>query len=198
MNSEYSYTEKELFALVGEGDEAAFKELYRRLQPILIGFITKLLRSDRDAMEIVQESLLRLWLNRDKLADLEYPRTWLMRVVTNECYRYFRKHGLQDRLLSTLEQQNNGTAAALTTEQELSYRETQRIISNAVLGLSNRQREIYVLSRGHGLKTAEIAQKLQVSPKYVKKTLAIALGVIRKKLIESGKFALLVLWWFRH
>lgn len=188
-------TETELFALISEGSEDAFRELYKRWHPILRGYIIKILHTEEDMMEILQESLLRLWLNRDKLAGIQYPRTWFIKIVTNECYRYFRKHGLQHRLLSALENVKSDEIAH-NTEQELAFRETQRFIQQAVRTLPPRQREIYILSRDKGLRIPEIAEQLGVTPKYVTKTLGIALQVIRQKLTQAGKFMLSFLLWF--
>lgn len=194
MANQNLQTETELFALISEGDEDAFRELYRQWHPILRGYIIKILKTEEDVMEILQESLLRLWLNRDKLADIQYPRTWFIRIVTNECYRYFRKHGLQHRLLSALDQAKSDDIVH-NTEQELAFRETQRLIQQAVRTLPPRQREIYILSRDKGLRIPEIAEQLGVTPKYVTKTLGIALQVIRQKLTIAGKFLLSFLPW---
>lgn len=185
------YNEKELFSLIAEGDETAFKQLYIQLQPQLVGFIIKILRSEDAVMEVVQESLVRFWLNRDKLPGITYPRSWLFKIVSNECHRYFRKHGLHQRRLDNLPDADAG-GGANTTELDLSFRETQRLIHQSVVSLSPRQREIYLLSREKGLRIPEIAAALGLSTKYVKKTLMLALRIIRRKLVEAGKFAVVL------
>jgi RNA polymerase sigma-70 factor (ECF subfamily) len=192
LSEPLSHTENNLFRLIAEGDEQAFKDLYQLLHPILRGYISKILQSEQDVTEILQESLLRLWLNREKLADLEYPRTWFFRIVTNECYRYFRKNGLRHRLSLDLQQANVKEPSSNITDLELSYRETQQIIQLAVRTLSPRRQEIYRLSRDRGLKIPEIAELLNLTPKYVKKALIIALKVIRQRLIKAGKFTVFV------
>ena len=186
------YNEKELFSLIAEGDETAFKQLYIALQPYLVGFIIKILKSEDAVMEVIQESLVRFWLNRDKLPEIRYPRSWLFKIVSNECYRYLRKHGLQQRQLEDLHNADAG-GGVNTTDLELSFRETQRLIQQSVVTLSPRQREIFLLSREKGLRIPEIAVELGLSAKYVKKTLMLALRTIRRRLVDAGKFTLALL-----
>ncbi len=197
MNSNDLHNESELFHLVSEGDENAFNQLYLLLLPSLGGFIFKILKSEAAVKEVIQESLVRLWLNRDKLSEISYPKTWFFKIVSNECYRYLRKHGLQQRLAEQV--QHHQTAADTNllhhTEMEVSFRETKRIIFRAVQSLSPRQRTIYKLSREEGLRIPEIAEKLGLSVHYVKKTLMRALHLIRLKLVEAGRFLPVLLIW---
>ncbi len=183
----HSYTEKELFNLIATGDEAAFRQLYATLKPVLFGYIFKLTKSQEAVREIVQESMFRLWISRSKLPEIEHPRAWLLKLVSNECLRYFRKNGLEKRLIGALQQQYTDDSTD-DTEMELSYRETRRLIESAVAALSPRQREIFRLSRNNGLRIPEIATQLGLSENYVKKTLILALHTIRRRLTKAGKY----------
>lgn len=194
MSYNSSHTEKELFNLISEGDEEAFRQLYVALKPALTGYIFKLTHSQEAVREIIQETLFRLWINRDKLTAVQSPRAWMLRLAANECFRYFRKNGLQKRLTEELSQFEVSDYSN-NTEKELSYRETRKIIEQAVETLSPRQREIFQLSRNSGLKISEIAVHLGLSENYVKKTLMLSLHIIREKLIRAGKYLPLFLIW---
>ena len=164
----------------------AFNELYELLKPNIVGYVIKLMKTEDAATEVIQEAMIRFWLNRDKLPAIEYPHAWLFRIIANECYRYFRKHGLQQRMLSSLSE--NATHSSHQTEEELSYRETRRIIQEVVQSLPPRHREVYRLSREEGLKMQEIAERTGLSFRYVKKVLMATLKVIREKLIKAGRY----------
>jgi len=194
LANNHSYTEKELFNLIATGNEAAFRQLYVTLKPVLFGYIFKLTKSQEAVREIVQESMFRLWIGRDKLPEIAHPRAWLLKLVSNECLRYFRKNGLQKRLMGALQQQDTDGLSD-DTEMELSYRETRRLIESAVATLSPRQREIFRLSRDNGLRIPEIAAQLGLSESYVKKTLILALHSIRQQLIKAGKYMPILLIW---
>lgn len=188
------YTEKgdiELALLIADGDEKAFKQLYLECLPGLVYTGRKFLKSEESVAEVIQETLVRLWVHREKLRSVDAPRAWIARVFSNECFRYLKKYGLQH---IPLEQLHESYTASLpnSTEQVCSLHETDTIIYRAVTGLSPRQREIYTLSREEGLKIPEIALRLGLSYKYVKKTLALALHNIRQQLIRAGKSFLFI------
>lgn len=174
--------ERALFNEIAAGSERAFKEAYSILLADFGSYILKMVKSQDALNEVLQESLIRLWINRDKLPDLESPRAWFFRILANECYRYLQKNSFShvetDSLVETLGHSD--------TEQQLAFRETQRLIQEALLDLSPRQLTIYRMSREQGLSLPEIAKELGLSRDYVKKVLMTALEKIRKSLIAAG------------
>lgn len=195
MENDHQHNNNLLFTRIAQGDEAAFKKLYLTLGPKLSGYIYRLTKSKEAVRDVLQESLFRLWVNREKLLDVEKPQSWLFRVVANECYRYLRTQGLLKRLTGELEMAAGGNDRSDVTEIELSYRETQRVIQQAVSMLSPKRKEIYILSREQGLKIPEIAAHLGLSEQYVKKTLMVSLRAIRQKLLDEGIYLPLFLIW---
>lgn len=190
MDTHLSYTEKELFALIAEGDEDAFNRFYENLLPGFTAYIFKLVKSQEAVSEVVQEALIRFWMNRDKLPEIDQPRAWFFKIVSNECFRYLRKYGLQ--------QLNNDIGADIIsdtpTDRYISYKETQLLIHKTIAELSSRQRTIYLMSREDGMKLPEIAAQLNLSRDYVKKVLMTALQRIREKLIEDGRLPVIIIF----
>ena len=183
MNNSNLYHEKELFRRIAEGDQEAFAEFYLLIKTDCSAYAHRVLDSREAAQEVMQESMIRLWLHRDKLADVDLPRSWFYRLVANECVRYLTKHGFRE-----FRHEHPVTSDLNHTDQIISYRETQRIVASAVASLPPKRRAIYQLSRDHGLTQFEIAEQLGVSRDYVKKALIIALQVIRRRLIDEGIF----------
>jgi len=190
LDSHYNYTEKELFSLIAEGDEHAFNRFYETMLPGFTAYIFKLVKSQEAVSEVVQEALIRFWMHRDQLPEIEQPRAWFFKIVSNECYRYLRKNGLKqfdpDILVDTI--------ADKDTERYISYKETQHLIQKTVSRLSDRQRTIYRMSREEGLKLPEIAAQLELSRDYVKKVLMTALQNIRKQLTEDGRLPVIIIF----
>lgn len=189
------YTDQDvqkLSALIAKGDETAFKQLYRLLLPQLASAGTKMLRSQEAVSEVIQECLIRLWKNREKLQDVQYPKAWIFRIFSNECLRYLKKNGLQHVPLDNITE-SELQVSQYSAERDCSVHETRQLIYNAVTTLSPRQREIYTLSRERGLKIPEIAAELGVTSKYVKKTLIVALQSIRQRLLKAGISILLLI-----
>lgn len=193
LENKNAYTKAELLLLIAEGNEAAFNQFYLELLPKVTPFLYKMLKSEEAMQEVLQEGLTRFWMSRDKLAAVDNGAGWFFRILSNECYRYLRKNGLHQRRTEALDmQQEAAHNASRQTEQDLSFRETQRIIAHAVDSLSPRQRTVYKMSREQGLTLPEIAAELGLTRDYVKKTLMAALQVIRKKLTEAGRFTIIV------
>jgi RNA polymerase sigma factor (sigma-70 family) len=187
--------ERELFDRVAEGDEDAFNAVYQHFMRLLSGAILQLVKSEPDVAEVLQEAFVRVWLNRDKLPGIENPGGWVRRIIINECYRLLKKNNLRDRLHDTVTAGIQGEpASTLHAEHRLVLGETEKIIQAALAELSPRQYTIYRLSREQGKRIPEIAQLLDLSPDYVKKTLATALQKIRKKLQDAGKLLPAVLF----
>lgn len=145
-----------------------------------------MLKSKELISEVIQETLVRLWVHREKLRAIESPQGWIWRIFANECFRYLKKYGLQHLPLESLPE-TYATSMVLSGEQVYSMHETNKLVHLAVKTLSPRQKEIYALSREEGMKVPEIANRLGLSYKYVKKTLALAMHNIRQDLIRSGK-----------
>lgn len=73
-----------LAARAVDGDVQAFERLARRHGPLMRVYAAKLLGSESDSDDVVQEAFLTGWR---KLGDLDSPahiRSWLMRIVSNK------------------------------------------------------------------------------------------------------------------
>ena len=172
-----SHNEKILFHLVAEGDEQAFGELFNLFLPKLYPFIVKFTRSEQAAQEIIQETFIRVWLNRDKLSAIDNPGGWLYKVASNECYTYARKKALSNKFSNAL---TMTTEPVLETQTELDVKELHRLIQQAVNKLPAQRKKIYQMSRNQDKSIHEIAAALQISPNTVKNALVKSLKFIRE------------------
>ena len=51
-----------------------------------------LLRSEADRQDAMQETALKAWKNRASLREEQYFRTWISRIMVNECHNLHRKN----------------------------------------------------------------------------------------------------------
>ncbi|MBS0027769.1 RNA polymerase sigma factor [Chitinophaga sp. 22321] len=177
------YIDKALFQRISEGDETAFGVLFNTSLQSLEPFIQKMVKSPENAQEVIQATFLRVWLSRDKLTEIDHPKAWLYRVAANECYTYLRKEATEYRLRETA-----ATAAyeTDTVTRQLSLKELQALIEEAVQLLSPQRRRIFQMSRNKGMKIPEIATELDLSPHSVKNALVFSLKAIREHLRRYG------------
>jgi len=176
--------ERALIDKIVEGDEQAFSVLFFKYLPVLQIFATKFTKSDDAAEEIIQDAFLRVWLNRDKLAEVENVKAYLYKYVSNECLSYLRKKLKEDRVVDafTAKQPDSHNHTA----DVVNLNEINKIVATAVEKLPEQRRKIYQLSRGDGKTIPEIAEILNISPSTVKNALVIALKSIRIHLDQHG------------
>lgn len=180
-----------LLRQIADGDQAAFETLFNTAVPLLKPGIIKLAQSDEVFREIIQECFLKVWLYRDQLPEIEKPLQWIYRIAANECFTWLNKEALRHKKLRQFE----GAAAAtgnIDAGQLIGFKETQALVRQAVAALPEKKRSIYLESRISGLKTIEIADKLQVSHSYVRNAISESLQFIREYLKKAGHLPLVL------
>lgn len=144
---------------------AAETSLYRVAKGILL--------SDADCEDAVQEAILRAWEKRNTLRQPEYFKTWLIRILVNECSRLARKRP------DTLDIEACGDLAAPETGNvDLELRES-------LLRLPRRLRTAVVLYYLEGYSVRETARLTHVPPGTVKSRLSQARSLLRAQLSDT-------------
>jgi RNA polymerase sigma-70 factor (ECF subfamily) len=185
-HSPFLHDEKNLLRQIAQGDETAFATLFYAYLANLQPYIMKLTHSAEDTEEVIQETFIRLWMNRDKLDEIQTPHAWIYTVAANECFKYLKKKTSQRNRLSDLGKANSRQGMDSSTLNIIQVKEVNRLVMEAVSQLPLRRKRIYQMSRDEGMKIPEIAATLRLSPNTVKNTLVNALGFIRKYLAAQG------------
>jgi len=152
------YADKELFLLISEGDEAAFGHLFNRYIEILHPFITTFTKSTVATREMIQETFIRVWLNRDKLPAVESPRAWIFTIASRECIAGLRKKLADQKLAQVISKEMTPPEDA--TFQRLGLKELEQMIHEVVEQFPPQRKRIYYMSREQGMKIRDIAQAL--------------------------------------
>ncbi|SMC48458.1 RNA polymerase sigma factor [Pedobacter africanus] len=178
--------ESDLIRAVADGDEKAFETLYSLYYQKLHKFLLKTVRGQEEStLDILQEAFLRVWLNRDRLMEIENFQAWIYKVVSTEALTQIKKElhikTKADRLKSSLENDEQ-----IFAPRHLEIAEIKTIVNQAVERLPHQRRTIYILSREEGLSPHEIAVRLNISINTVYNTLTVALKSIREDLSKSG------------
>jgi RNA polymerase sigma-70 factor (ECF subfamily) len=136
-------------------------------------------RSRAVAEEIVQDVLLELWKRRENLADDSSPQAYLFQSTRNRSLNHMR----HERVTKAGEPYaRRPEATEPTAHSHVVEDEMQAAVRRAIDGLPERCREIFEMSRTHGLKYAEIAVALGISIKTVEAQMGKALRILREEL----------------
>lgn len=176
--------ERALMARVGAGDAAAFEQIVERHMPMLHALAWRMLGDPGEAEDVVQESLVKLWVN----AKGWQPSggglgAWLRRIATNACLDRLRKpRPLSDEGLP--ERADEVPLADVQIDAE----RRRAAVQAAVLALPDRQRAAIVLTYHEGVSNAEAASILGVGVKALESLLVRARQGLSQQLARQGLF----------
>lgn len=157
--------------------QSVYKTYYSRLCVFAYGF----LQNENDAEEIVQNVIMKLWEQKDKINEIENMQAYLFRSVKNQCLNFIKRNKLADvykteawKELKELEEQTMSNTQPEDNEQQIKQ------LKEAIETLPERCQEVLKMSKFEGLKNKEIADELQISLKAVEANISRAFTLIRK------------------
>lgn len=171
MQGTILYIERDLLKKAASGDEIAFRDLYERWQPSLSAFIFKIARSKELTAEIIQDVFLKIWMNREFLADVDNFKSYLYVVCRNHAINVFRKTMRELRYHQQLEK---SVVREMYDEDEDNEYINLSVIDQAISQLPPRQKEVYLLHRHDRLTYQQIADQLNIGKETVKTHIGLA------------------------
>lgn len=154
-----------------------FEKLYNSYAKDLRRFLFYKTQNMDLAEDILQDSFIKLWDNCAKV-DISKSKSFLFTVASNMFLNY-KKH---EKVVG--EHQNRSTKSYNneTPEFVLLEKEFLEKIEKAISELSEKQKEVFLLSRIEKKKYKEIAEILGISVKAVEKRMHLALKKMKEKI----------------
>lgn len=123
--------------------------------------------------------MLELWKRRANIAQGSSPQAYLFQSTRNRSLNYLRHERVERQAEPQMNREEgvDSTAHSLMVEQEIHV-----AMKRALDKLPSRCREVFELSRTHGLKYSEIAEVLGISIKTVEAQMGKALRILREEL----------------
>lgn len=184
-------TDKELLARICGGQDAALDELYGRYWEAVFLYVVRVLHDEDEAADVVQETFIALWQKRDELPEIHSLKSYLIGIARYKALRSINLNLSHERYRVSLLQFFNEQARS--PETDLMAAEMERQLDAHIDRLPERMREVFLLSRREHLSYAEIAERLQISDKTVKKQIHNALKHLRSVLDEQHMWATILL-----
>ena len=157
-----------LLKKAGEGDRHAFRDIVSLHQQKVFLLAYSILRNREDALDVVQETFMRLYQKLDTYEKDRNFQAWLLQIAKNLSIDYYRKHYSRRRGMETGKSIEELPLAAEDHASNPESSELRHVISRNLERLGERQRLIFVMKHFNGLEYREIAQVLGISVGTVK------------------------------
>lgn len=178
MKETYQSNNDFLLSAVQHGDLKAFDTLFRRYYPMLCAYGHRFVELE-DAEEIVEDSLLWIWENRETLVIESSLNSYLFKMV------YRRTLNKLAHIDATQRADTRFYEEMQEMLQDTDYyqvEELTRRIEEAIAALPESYREAFVMHRFRDMSYKEIAETLGVSPKTIDYRIQQALKQLRTDL----------------
>jgi len=174
-----------LFRVIGMIRELAFKAICGRYSDEVYRYARSMLGNGADAEDATQEVLLRLWENLSLISVLKV-RAWLYRTTRNYCLDQIRRRDsvVAPVLVEGAELEAVGGGGDPSREVDLG--QLRRRVDQALQGLPERLRSVFILYEINGLRYREIAAQLEIPINSVKVHLLRARKRLQEELRKEG------------
>jgi len=146
------------------------------LQPALQLTAEKLLRSEADAEDTVQETVIDLWQRRNELEHVRDLRAYAMQSLKNRCISFLRKS--RDIATDRIELFDSVDDDAIREEVALTEERAARL-DTMMAQLPERQREAVTMRYIEGVSHEEMQRRLGMSSTNVYATLSRAMSALK-------------------
>jgi RNA polymerase sigma-70 factor (ECF subfamily) len=173
------------------GDHTAFWHLVRRHQHAIFRLAMRLTRDESRAQDVVQDAFLQVFRNVRQFERQSKFATWLHRVTVNAALMRLRTERRRHETSiddASPRYTDDGEIAepvvdwSAAVDERVIDRELARMAAEAVDGLPESYRSVFVLREMEELSTEEVAEILELSASAVKTRLHRARLALRKAL----------------
>lgn len=175
----------ELIAAIREGDESAFRGLFRRYAPTAQALAHRIVRQSSLAEEIVQEVFLAVWRNPTAHDPARGSvKSWLMGMVHHRSVDVVRREEAQRRRAEQAipDAVDLTDDPGITVPEEIGLPEERKVVRHALEDLPADQRQVLELMYFGGLSQRRIAEELSLPLGTVKSRSLLGMRRLRSAL----------------
>lgn len=169
--------DRTLAGRAADGDVRAFEVLVRRYGPLMRAYATRVLGSNDETDDVVQEAFIIAWQQLSTLSDLSVVKSWLMRIVSRKSIDRIRAR----KLHVDIDDHEQEAPNAATPPNVAEARSREQALGRALAAMPEQQRQCWILKEIAEYSYDDIARELDLPTSTVRGLLARA----RKNLIRE-------------
>src|SRR3989440_11780534 len=176
-----------LVARALQGEQEAFNDIVNQYSSLMLRTASMIV-GDRDiAEDVVQDALIQVWQHLPALRDAGALRSWLTRIVVNQCISFKRRLARSTTFIrqSLADQETN--ILAQVADDHKGRMERDWDLAEAIKNLPVKQRTVIVLHYYYGMTLPEMARSLNISENTLKKRIQAALATLRRTLSVNDR-----------
>ena len=152
--------------------EQTLHDLYRDHRGWLESWLRRRMENGCDAADLSQDTFLRLLASPQRIADLQEPRAYLLTVGKRLLSNFYQRRSLEQTYLNALALLPEDSVPS--PEERWLLLETLQALDELLDGLPTAVRRAFLWSQLEGLGYQQIAERLQVSERTIKRYMAQA------------------------
>ncbi len=167
-------TDEELMLKFQNGDEDCYSELVERYKNKLMNHIFYYMKDRESAEDIVQDTFVRVYLNKEKYKEIAKVSTWIYTIAINLAKTALSRSGKMNSFSITGKDGENDYEIKdkhSSTDRDVLKNELSDVILSSIDSLEEKFREIVMLRDIDEMSYEEIAALLQIPTGTVKSRL---------------------------
>ena len=179
MAQNSNIAEKKLLLELSQGSELAFTKIYNQYKDIVYSTALRITKSKTLSEETVQDIFLKIWQNRESLAEVEHFENYIYIISRNHLFNSIKKIARESNLALEVNSKDTGF---IDTDTSIKDEQYNTILNQIVEQLPPQQQKVYKMAKWDGMSHQKIGEDLGISTETVKKHMAQALKYIRLKI----------------
>jgi RNA polymerase sigma factor (sigma-70 family) len=178
-----------------QGSEEAYAQIYENYFFALYNYGIKIIRNKELVKDCIQDLFINLWRTKENLGEVTIIKPYLYKSLRRDLIR--KLHG-EEHSISLESEQGNQYNFEMVLSHEVRLIESQiekeqkEFLIKELNTLTKRQKEVIFLKFYENLSYQEIATVMSISVDAVYNLLSLALGVLKKNMIHTSIFSLLL------
>lgn len=182
--------EKENLLALRSGCQTAFRQIYTLYSGRIYLNIRKMVKSEQDAAELLQEVFIKVWDKRELIDPEQSFRSYLFQIAKYTVYNFIRKNNLEKQIQAYLSRHN--TQLYSHVEEQLDEKQDEQWLSQTIEQLPPQRRLIYKLCKIEGKSYAEVSTLLRISTSTINDHIVKATKYIKERHGVLDKSTLLI------